>query len=59
MMDAVRTSETSVYCNETTRRSISEGSNVHTRRSENSKSHSIYLFVCGLFNDTFSIAKII
>jgi hypothetical protein len=29
MMEAVRTSETSVYCNETTRRYISEGSLLH------------------------------
>jgi len=39
MMEAVRTSETSVYYNETTRRYIPEGSNLHTRRRENLKSH--------------------
>jgi hypothetical protein len=37
-MDAVRTSETSVY-SETTGRYIPEGSNLHTRRRENLKSH--------------------
>jgi hypothetical protein len=41
MMEAVRTSETSVYSNETTRRYIPEGSNLHTRRHENLKSHSV------------------
>jgi hypothetical protein len=39
MMEAVRTSETSVYSNETTRRNIPEASNLHTRRRENLKSH--------------------
>jgi hypothetical protein len=40
MMEAVRTSETSVY-SETTRRYIPEGSNLHTRRRENLKSRMI------------------
>jgi hypothetical protein len=40
-MEAVRTPETSVYSNETTRRYIPEGSNLHTRRHENLKSHII------------------
>jgi hypothetical protein len=35
MMEAVRTTETSVYSNETTRRYIPQGSNLHTRRREN------------------------
>jgi hypothetical protein len=39
MMEAVRTSETSVYFNETTRRFISEGCHLHIRRRENLKSH--------------------
>jgi hypothetical protein len=39
MMEAVRTSETLVYSNETTRRYISEHSNPHTRHRENLKSH--------------------
>jgi hypothetical protein len=39
MMKAVRTSEPSVYYNETTQRSTSEGSNLHTRLRENLKSH--------------------
>jgi hypothetical protein len=37
--DEVRTSETSVCYNETTRRYIGEGSNLHTRRRKNLKSH--------------------
>jgi hypothetical protein len=45
MMEAVRTSETSVYYNETTRRYIPEGSDLHTRCRENLKSHNeIILF---------------
>jgi len=47
----VRTSETSVYCNETTRRYISEGSNLHTRRRENLESH-IYIFVLFIYSLT-------
>jgi hypothetical protein len=39
MMETVRTCETSVYSNETTRRYIPEGSYLHTRRRENLKSH--------------------
>jgi hypothetical protein len=43
MMEAVRTSETSVYSNETTRHYITEGSNLHTRRRENLKSHESFV----------------
>jgi len=39
MMEAVRTSETSVHSNETTWRYIPEDSKFHTRRRENLKSH--------------------
>jgi hypothetical protein len=39
MMDAVHTSETSVYFNETTRRYIAESYHLHIRRRENLKSH--------------------
>jgi hypothetical protein len=39
MMEAVRTSETSVYFKETIRHYIPEGSNIYTRRRENLKSH--------------------
>jgi hypothetical protein len=39
MMEAVRTSETSVYFNETTQRCIQEGYLPHTRCRENLKSH--------------------
>jgi hypothetical protein len=35
IMEAVSTSEISVYSNETTRRCIPEGSNIHIRRLEN------------------------
>jgi hypothetical protein len=38
-MEAVSTSEKSVYTNETTRRYIPEGSNLHPRRRENLKYH--------------------
>jgi hypothetical protein len=40
LMEAIRTSETSIYSNENTRRYIPEGSNLHTRRRENLKSHT-------------------
>jgi hypothetical protein len=43
MIEAVRTSETSVNLNVTTRRYIPEGSNLHTRRRENLKSHTSYM----------------
>jgi hypothetical protein len=39
MAEAVRTSETCIYFNETTRRYIPEGCRVHTRRHE--KSHTV------------------
>jgi hypothetical protein len=39
-MEAVRTSESSVHFNVTTRRYILEDSNLHTRRRENLKSHN-------------------
>jgi hypothetical protein len=42
MMEVVRTSETSVYFNETTRHSIPQGSHLQTRRRENHKSHVAY-----------------
>jgi hypothetical protein len=40
MMEAVRTSETSVNFNVTTRRYIPEDTKLHTRRHENLKSHT-------------------
>jgi hypothetical protein len=40
-MEAVHTSETSVYFNVTTRRNILEDSELHTRRRENLKSHTV------------------
>jgi hypothetical protein len=44
MMEALRTSETSVYPNETTRRYMPEGSNLHTRRRENLKSDNFAVY---------------
>jgi hypothetical protein len=41
MMEAVRTSETSVYFSETTQRYIPESCYIHTRRCENLESHSL------------------
>jgi hypothetical protein len=38
LMEALRTSERSVYSNDSTRRYIPEGFNLHTRRRENLKS---------------------
>jgi hypothetical protein len=43
MMEAVRTSETFVYFNETTGRYIPEDSKLHTRRRENLKAHEVSL----------------
>jgi hypothetical protein len=43
MMEAVRTSETSVNFNVTTRRYIPENSKLHSRRHENLKSHKQYV----------------
>jgi hypothetical protein len=40
MMEAIRTSETSVNFNVITQRYISEDSKLHTRRCENLKSHN-------------------
>jgi hypothetical protein len=42
-MEAVHTSETSVYSSATTRRYIPEGSHLHTRRRENLKSHILLI----------------
>jgi hypothetical protein len=47
-MDAVRTSKTSLYSNESTRRYISEDSNPHTRRPENLKSHISEIYIIDL-----------
>jgi hypothetical protein len=43
MMEAVRSSETSVHFNVITRRYIPEDSKLHTRRRENLKSHKFML----------------
>jgi hypothetical protein len=44
MMEAVRTSESSLIFNVTTRRYIPEDSKLHTRRRENLKSHTARTF---------------
>jgi hypothetical protein len=43
--EAVRTSETSVYSNETTQRYNPEGPNIHTRRRESLQSDKKYLYL--------------
>jgi hypothetical protein len=45
MMEAVSTSETSVNIYQTTWRNILEDSHLHTRRRENLKSHTDFLFI--------------
>jgi hypothetical protein len=45
MMEAARTSKTSVNFNATTRRYIPEDSKLHTRRRENLKFHKKFLFI--------------
>jgi hypothetical protein len=47
-MEAVRTSETSVYSNETTRRCIPESCHLHTRRRENLKSRKTVAYFVNL-----------
>jgi hypothetical protein len=46
LIEAVRTSETSVNFTLTTRRYIPEDSKLHTRHSENRKSHSVKCILC-------------
>jgi hypothetical protein len=41
LMKAVRTADTSVYFDETTRRYIPDSCHLYTRRRENLKSHSV------------------
>jgi hypothetical protein len=43
MVEAVRTSDTSVCTNETTRRYIPEGCHFRTRRRENLKSYKVLI----------------
>jgi hypothetical protein len=52
MMEAVCTSETSVYFSETTRRYIPEVYQLHTRRRENLNSHFVIFTVFILFKKT-------
>jgi hypothetical protein len=44
-MKAVGTSETPIYSKRTTRRYIPKGSNLHTHRHDNMKSHIIYVIL--------------
>jgi hypothetical protein len=54
MMETVSVSETSVYLYMTTWRYIPEGCHIHIRRSENLKSHLLFVyrvitnFTCGI-----------
>jgi hypothetical protein len=48
MMETLRTPVTSVYSNETTRRYIPKGCNLHTRRHENLKFHNQDYFLYNL-----------
>jgi hypothetical protein len=59
MMEAVRTSETSVNFDVTTRRYIPENSKLHTRRRENLKSHIFKDAVFSNSNYTVSNGKMI
>jgi hypothetical protein len=65
MIEAVHTSETSVYSNETTRRYIPGGSDVHTVYHENLKSHRNKYIIWlgnvarGRFEDRSIILKVI
>jgi hypothetical protein len=45
MMDAIRTSEASAHFNVTTRRYISEDSELYTRRRVNTKSQNEFIFL--------------
>jgi hypothetical protein len=51
MMEAVRTSETLVHFNVTTRRYIPEDSKLHTRRRENLKCHKLNTLLSSKFID--------
>jgi hypothetical protein len=44
MMEAASTSETSVNVYQTTRRNNPEDSHLHSRRSENLKSHMLFIY---------------
>jgi hypothetical protein len=57
MMETVRTSETSVYSNETTRRYIPEGSQLHTRRREKVETHALDLNVIPILFPTAQFSE--
>jgi hypothetical protein len=48
MIEAVRSSETSVNIYQTTRRNILEDSHLHTRRRENLKFHHLLFAISGV-----------
>jgi hypothetical protein len=60
-MEAVHTSETSVYSNDTTRRYIPGGSNLHTHRRENLKCYTFHFLriqtniILPLLNQTLGV----
>jgi hypothetical protein len=56
LTEAIRTSETSVYFNYTTRRYIPEGCHLHTRRRKNMKSQN-YRNAEGVIFILFNIEK--
>jgi hypothetical protein len=56
-MEAVRTSEPSVYSSETTRRYILKGSSLHTRRRENLKSHRDYIISLNVINQSMFVME--
>jgi hypothetical protein len=55
IMEAVRTSETSVNFYQTTRRYNPEDSHLRTHRRENLKSYDLYDYFSGKLNDDFTI----
>jgi hypothetical protein len=59
MLEALRTSETSVCSNETTRRYITESSNIHTRRRENLKSHFVITVRRSACSNNLGIAELV
>jgi hypothetical protein len=57
MMEAVRTSETSVHFNVTTRCYIPEYSKHHTRRCENLKCHKLLENPSSVFSKVFKVGQ--
>jgi hypothetical protein len=57
LMEAVRTSETSVNSHQSTRRYNPQGSHLHTHRRENSKSYAVFAVSTRHFTDTAMTGK--